>query len=98
MSDLAKLQDAIRRLRGCESEHVSTVAVRETFNGAVAWHGDVEVFNLRGHPKARRCYAWAYQDDDRNDRYTAVIELPPVDSAQTAVRAAIVAQFKNEKT
>jgi hypothetical protein len=98
MGNISQLQDVIRRLHGCESEHTGTVPVTETFNGQVVWQGEVEAFALQGHPKAQRCYAWAYQGDDSKEHYTAVLELPPVKSAQDAVRAAIVAGFKNEKT
>ena len=98
MDYIAQLQDAIRRTHGCESVHVSTVPIIETFQGKTVWSGDVEIFNLRGHPKAKRCYAWAYQGDDSKEHYTAVLEVPPIQSAQDAVRAAIVSQFKNEKT
>jgi len=50
----------------------------------------VEVFDLVGHTKAQRCYAWAY-DVETGSRTVAVLELPPVISPITAVRAAIAA-------
>jgi hypothetical protein len=60
----------------------------------------VEVFNICNQPKAKRCYAWAHAsgENDQRKRYVVVLELPPVDSAQTAVRAAIVDELKNRKT
>jgi hypothetical protein len=57
------------------------------------WEGDVEVFNLIGHPKAKRGYAWAYNKETGSDTI-AVLELPPVISPKTAVQAAIVAEGK----
>ena len=93
---IAKLQVAIRHLHGCESKHVLTVPVTETFDGKTVWQGEVEVFNLLGHPKAKHVYAWAYQGDDSQQHYTAVLALPPIDSALAAVRAASVAKVKNE--
>jgi hypothetical protein len=57
----------------------------------------VEVFNVSGHPRAFQCYAWAYQDNDGRTQYTAVLKLPPVKSPQDAVRAALVAQARNEE-
>ena len=53
--------------------------------------GTVEVFDLVGHTKAKRAYAWAYRDGDQN-KTVAVLEIPPVDSAQTAVEVAIAAK------
>ncbi|MGH9927964.1 MAG: hypothetical protein ACREA9_01920, partial [Pyrinomonadaceae bacterium] len=96
MTYLEELQDAIRRLHDCEATHVETVPVTETFEGETIWQGEVEVFNIRGHPKARRAYAWAHANgkDDKGKRYVAVLELPPVTSPETAVRAAIMAEIK----
>jgi len=51
--------------------------------------GVVESFALTGHARAKRCYAWSYQDNGET-RYVNVLEIPPVDSPQMAVRAAIV--------
>ena len=50
--------------------------MKETFQGKTVWEGDVEVFDLIGHPKAKRCYAWAY-DVETGSRTLAVLELPP---------------------
>ena len=57
------------------------------------------MFDLTGHPKAKRAYAWMHLDGpaDSLDRYVAVLEIPPVVSAQTAVKAAIVAEIKRSK-
>lgn len=65
--------------------------VKEVFQGKVVWEGDVEVFQIRGHPKANRAFAWSHVagTNDQQTRYITVLELPPVDSAQTAVKAAI---------
>jgi hypothetical protein len=96
---IEQLQDAIRRLHGCESQYLETVEVTETFQGQIVWQGDVEVFNIRGHPKAQRVYAWAHASgkDDQGKRFIAVLELPPVTSAQTAVRAAVMSEIKDAK-
>lgn len=95
MTNIEELQSAIRRLHECEADYLETVPVTETFQGQTVWQGEVEVFNLRGHPKAMRCYAWSHETDKGN-RVVAVLELPPVTSAQTAVRAAIVAEMKGK--
>ena len=67
--------------------------IKEVFRGKTAWEGDVEVFSLIDHPKAKRCYAWYYRDGNKL-KYVAVLEIPPVDSAQTAVKVAIAAKAK----
>ena len=85
---------AVERMHGCRAVHVSTVPVKEAFDGQTVWEGEVEIFNVTGHPRAFQCYAWAYQDDEGRTQYTAVLRLPPVQSAQDAVKAAIRAQVK----
>lgn len=99
MGYIDELKNVIRRLHDCEADHVRTQPVTETFQGQIVWQGEVEVFNLRGHPKAKTCYAWAHAagEDDQDKRYVAVLELPPVDSAQSAVKAAIVDEVRNRR-
>lgn len=99
MDYIGELKKVIRQLHGCEAEHAETVPVKEMFRGQIVWEGEVEVFNIRGHPKARRCYAWAHDtgDDDKGKRYVAVLELPPVVSAQTAVRVAIIDEARKQQ-
>jgi hypothetical protein len=96
MSYIDELKKAIRNLHGCEAEHLETVPIKETFQGETVWEGKVEVFDLVGHPKAKRCYAWSHATDDRGQgkRYVAVLELPPVDSPQSAVKIAAVDEIK----
>lgn len=88
---LKLLAMAFRDLHSCEAKHLETMAVKEVFQGKTVWEGEVEVFILSGHPKATRGYAWAAKDGSQSD-VTAVLEIPPVISPQTAVRASIVAQ------
>jgi hypothetical protein len=76
---------------------VESVRVKETFQGKTVWEGVVQVFDLSGHPTASRCYAWFYLVDDSGKRkFFAVLHQGPVDSPQTAVRAAIVAEFRQK--
>ena len=80
MNNIEELQDVIRKLHGCFATHVETVPVTEEFQGETIWQGQVEVFDIRGHPKAKKVYAWGHStgDDDQGRRYVAVLELPPV--------------------
>ena len=96
MSHITELRDVIHKLHGAKAEYVRSVAVRETFQDRVVWDGVVEVFDLKGHPKANRIYAWAHETDDPANpkRYVTVLHIPPVISPQTAVRAAIVQESR----
>lgn len=64
MTYLEELRDAIRRLHGVESRQLESVPVKGTFNDKTVWDGVVEVFELIGHPKASKVYAWAHGTDD----------------------------------
>jgi hypothetical protein len=52
MTYIQELQDVIRRLHGVDAKHLESVPVKEVFQGRTVWDGIVEVFELRGHPKA----------------------------------------------
>ena len=97
MSYISELQDVIRRLHGVESKHVESVPVKETFQGKTVWEGIVEVFELVGHPKAPRVYAWSHDTDDpkKSRRHVTVLHIAPILSAEAAVRAAIVQEFRS---
>jgi hypothetical protein len=92
---IRRLQEAILVTHGANARHAGTKPVKEVFQGQTAWDGDVETFDLLDHPKAKRCYAWAY-DDNGTLRTTAVLELPPVDSPEAAVKVAIAAKARKE--
>ncbi len=87
---LAEIATAIRELHGCESVHQRSVPVKEVFQGKTAWEGMVEVLALVGHPKTKKAYAWGFQEPDGRWEITTVLEIPPVRSPETAVKAAIV--------
>lgn len=89
------LEEVIKKEHGCDSVHVRSEPLYEAFQGLTAWQGTVEVFDLIGHPKAKRAYVWQYEDDDKRTKTVTVLEIPPVDSAQTAVKAAIVAKARS---
>src|SRR5688500_20173029 len=89
MDRIERLRDAIKRLHGCESRHVRSTPVLETFQGRIVWDGEVEVFALIGHADAQSCYAWFYEKDDEGERYFAVFGKPLIISARAAGRAMI---------
>lgn len=94
---IAELREAIRRLHGVEAKHVESVPVKETFQGRTVWDGVVEVFELIGHPKAPKVYAWAHDTDNPKQprRHVTVLHIHPITSPLLAVRASIVQEFRN---
>ena len=96
MSYIEELRDVIRRLHGAEAMHVKSVSVKETFKGETVWEGIVEVFDLVGHPTSSRVYAWAHETDNpaHPRRHVTVLHTHLIKSAEDAVRAAIVQEFR----
>ena len=88
------LKKAIKRLHGCDAERVRTETVIETYEGRPIWTGQVEVFSVSGHAQAKRCYAWTFENDQSKKEHVAVLELPPVVDAQTAVQVYLVSLSK----
>jgi hypothetical protein len=93
---LERLKLAVEQLHGCAAVYASTVPVHEVFRGQTVWRGQVEVYDITGHPKAKRCYAWSHREGprDQGERFVAVLEIPPVKDAKTAVQASIMADGK----
>ena len=93
---IARVQVAVSQLHNCGAVWCETVPVHEVFRGETVWQGDVEVFDLHGHAKAKRAYAWSHREgkNDKGERFVAVLEIPPVESALTAVRVQIVKDIK----
>ena len=85
---------AVRAASGCEAEHQQTVHVHEMSGNETVWKGAVEIFKIIGHPKARLAYGWGQKDEAGEIRYTAVLGVPPINSAREAVQAAIVSRSK----
>jgi hypothetical protein len=52
--------------------------------------GDSEVFDLSGHPKAKWCCRWSFSEPEE---FITILELPPVESPQDAVKVAVTHQI-----
>lgn len=95
---LGDLVRAVEAQHGGGATLAQTVPIHETFNGQVVWEGVVHVFDLKGHPKATRAYAWSspIEGSDKR-RFFAVLQLGAIKSPVDAVRAAIVAEHRGSK-
>jgi hypothetical protein len=95
MNEIEELRDVIYKLHGAKATHVESVPVKEVFQGKTVWDGVVEVFDLKDHPKTHRAYAWWHFGDGDDKKYVTVLHIPPAISPITAVRAAIVQEFRD---
>ncbi|HLZ15441.1 MAG TPA: hypothetical protein VKQ08_00275 [Cyclobacteriaceae bacterium] len=91
---IARLQVAIQHLHGCSATWVESVLIHEKFQGAPLWDGQVEVFDLTGHPNAKRCYGWTF---DEPEQFITILELPPVTDAQSAVKVGVAYLIKKAR-
>lgn len=85
---IERIRVALEAMHGAKAVHVSSHPVREVFNGTPVWDGVVESFDLRGHPKANRAYAWEISGPKPD--YVGVLEISPVNSPLSAIRAYLV--------
>ncbi len=97
MSYISDLQAVIKKVHGVECRYIRSVPVKEMFEGKTVWDGVDELFDPVGHPTAFRIYAWAHQTDnpDKPLRHVTVLHMGPIVSPETAVRAAIVQEYRN---
>ena len=89
---LDRLKTAIEDMHKCSACYLRTQLVDESVGGKTVWIGEVEVFTLTRHPKAKMCYAWSSHKGKKaegEDRIFAVLGIPPVDSPQAAARASL---------
>ena len=95
MSYIEELREIIKNLHGVDSRHIESVPVKEVFQGKTVWEGVVEVFELVGHPRAHRAYAWAHDGERAKESSVAVLHIAPITSAAAAVRAALIQEFRS---
>jgi len=86
------LKRAVESQHGGTATFVQSVPIREEHEGKAVWDGMVAVFDLAGHPTAKRAYAWSYELPDGKRRFFAVLHVPPITGPREAVQAAIVAE------
>ena len=92
---IKSLRAVFAKLHHCEVIYVKTVLVKETFQGQIVWEGNVEVFDLKGHPTALRGYAWGH-DKANGSQAITVLGVPPINSPLCAVKAAIASELRDK--
>jgi hypothetical protein len=86
----------LQKKAACGTAELATLPVKEVFNGKTVWEGVAHVFDLEGHSRATRAYAWSSPvEGSSNRRFYAVLHLGGIRSPLDAVRAAIVAERRH---
>ena len=89
--ELGELRRAVERLHGGGARLARSVRISESFDGKSVWEGVVHIFELKGHPTARRAFAWSSPVEGSTERqYFAVLNIPPITSPVEAVRATVM--------
>ena len=84
---IQNLQQKIWESHNCEAIHIQTVSVEETADGKILWTGEVDIFEVKGHPKAKTAYGWEMRGQDREVEWITILGLTPTIDAHKAVRA-----------
>jgi len=66
------LMEAITATRDCRCSHFGSEHVKEVHEGETVWEGNVEIFQLEGHPVAKVAYGWAWEDDQGEIHYIGI--------------------------
>lgn len=91
---IARRQTTIQHLHNCATVWRASVPVHEVFGGKTVWAGAVECFDLTGHLKAKKCYAWS---NGEPEEIIAILELPPVQTVQDAVKVGVAYQIRKAR-
>jgi hypothetical protein len=93
----SELKRAVEAQHGGTATFFQSVLVDERHDGKPGWQGIVHVFDLEGHPKAKRVYAWSVSMEWGNRRFFAVLHTGSVTGPSEAVRAAIVTERQSPR-
>jgi hypothetical protein len=78
---------AIRQILDADAVPAGVVDVRLRRRNGEDWHGRVHVFEISGHPRARRCYAWPEPLDASSIVIRVVPQAGRIAAPEQAVRS-----------
>jgi hypothetical protein len=85
---ILNIKCAVEKNIGGIARHVASTAVIEVFDSSFLWEGVVETFEIACNPAIKRCYGFAYREDETL-QYATVAETDEVNSPKKAVKAFI---------
>ncbi len=77
---------AIRQVLGCDADPAGVVELHLRRRDGEGWRGAVHVFEISGHPRASRCYAWPELLNDTSVIIRVVPQAGRITSPEQAVR------------
>ena len=88
---ILNIKCAVEKEIGGIARHITSTPVIETFDESLLWEGVVETFEIGCNPTVKRCYGFAYRDDETL-RYVAIVETDEVNSPKMAVKTFVASQ------
>ena len=87
-----QLKRLIETQHGAKSTFVKSVRIHRASEGQANWDGMVHVFDLNGHPNAKRAFAWSSPiSGSSGPRFFAVLQMGAITTPIQAVKAASAA-------
>jgi len=85
----------VEKSTGGIARHVASTAVIEVFDSNFLWEGVVETFEVACNPTIKRCYGFAYRDDETL-QYAAIAETDEVNSPKMAVKTFVASRCSDQ--
>ena len=82
---ILNIKCAVEKSVGGMARHVTSTPVIEIFEDSLMWEGVVETFEVACNPAVKRCYGFAYREDE-NLLYATIAETDDVNSPKMAVK------------
>jgi hypothetical protein len=84
------LKQSIAENHACTAVYIQSVMVEEAHQGEILWTGQIEIFEIQGHAKAKVAYGW-WQENTEEGLVT-ILALTPTMDARKAVQAYLMNQ------
>jgi len=88
------LKQSIYENHACTAIYIQSVLVEETDNSKTLWTGQIEIFEIQGHEKAKIAYGW-WQENSSIELVT-ILALTPTMDARKAVQAYLMSQNESD--
>jgi hypothetical protein len=84
------LKQSIAENHACTAIYIQSVMVEEAHHGEILWAGQIEIFEIQGHAKAKTAYGWWQENTE--DGLVTILALTPTMDARKAVQAYLMSQ------
>jgi hypothetical protein len=90
---ILNIKCAVEKSLGGIARHVTSTPIIEVFEGDLLWEGIVETFDVSCNPTIKRCYGFAYREEETL-LYATIAETDDVNSPKMAVKTFIASRMQ----